>query len=539
MIRRWLNGTPSRSIPAAAFLVGGMALVSRALGLLRDRVLAGEFGAGELLDTYYVAFRLPDLMFNLLIVGAISAGFIPVFTGVWQADTAPGRPRAWQLVTNLMIVVVVSVGLAAAVLAFFSLPLTRLFTPGFRPEQVAHTAALTRIMLFGPMLLGLSAVVGGVLQSRKMFFHVSLAPIVYNAGIIMGALFLVPAIGVAGLAWGVVAGAALHVAAQLPALAGLGFRWQWGIPWRDRELGRLLYLMGPRTLSLAVTQLNLLVVTMVASHLSAGSLAVFNFANNLQSLPVGIFGIAFAIAAFPALAEVAHDRQRFVATLSQTFREIVFCIVPAMALMLVLRAQVVRVVLGSGRFDWEDTVLTMNAVGMFSLSLIAQATIPLVIRAFYARQDTLTPFFSALAAAVVNVVLTLTLAPLFGVAGVALAYSLANVLHLAVLGVMLRLSLQTLDGPRVLAALGKMAGAVTVMVAAMQGSKYLIAPVSGTQTFLGVSLQITLAATVGLTAYLGMSLLLRSPEAWALLDACRRRLRGATVTEVVSDTPTT
>lgn len=537
MLRRLFNGKATTSITAAAALIGGTALFSRILGLLRDRVLAGEFGAGAVLDTYYAAFRIPDLLFNLLVVGALSAGFIPVLSARLNPTEAVVPQAAWRLVNNLLHVMGGALGFAAAVLALLSVPLTRLLAPGFTAAQVDQAAALTRIMLWSPMLLGVSAVIGGVLQSKKMFFHFSLAPVVYNVGIIIGALFLVPRLGIHGLAWGVVLGAGFHLLIQLPAVVGLGFHYRWVFDPRDADLRQILALMGPRTLSLAVSQLNVVVSTMLASLLSVGSLAVFNFANNLQTLPVGIVGIAFAIAAFPTLAELAEQRPRFIATLSATVRQILFFILPASLLLILLRAQVVRVLYGSGQFDWEDTVLTMHTLAWFAVSLVAQATIPVLVRAFYAQRDTLTPFFVAVVAAGANVALAVTLYRPLGVAGLALAFSLASLLQLVFLALWLRRRLGGLDGARLLHATGTLTAAALVMGVVTQGIKYAVGHWSGTQTFVGVAVQGGLAAVGGLVTYLAVSLVLGAPEAWDFFEPLRRRVQPARVVEVVSDPP--
>ena len=543
MFRRLLVGNVSKNITSAAAVVGLMSLVSRALGLLRDRVLAGEFGADALLDTYYAAFRLPDLLFNLLVVGALSAGFIPIFTEMLHRDGGQ-HAAAWRLVNNVLhTVALASVAAGLAIFAFVT-PVTRLLTPGFSAEEVRQTADLTRVMLLSPLLLGISAVLGGVLQSLKQFFVFSLSPILYNVGIIAGALFLVPQFGIRGLAWGVVLGAGLHLAIQLPALISAGFRYGWVLDLRDRQLRQILRLMGPRTASLAIAQLNLVAVTVFASSLSAGSLTVFTFANNLQSFPLGVFGISFAVAAFPTLSELVGNRERFIATLSQTIRQILFLMLPATALLVALRAQLVRALLGSGRFDWHDTVQTTDALVMFCLSLFAQALIPLLMRAYFAQRDSVTPLLTSLGGFLLNITLAIVLPGLslpgqsrtLGVAGLALAFSLANILQLAVLLVMLRARLGGMDGRTVLASVGKMTLATFVMVTAVQLVKYSIAPLSGTQTFLGVATQATVATFVGAVTYGGMMLLMRSSEAMAFAETFRRRRRTlVSVTETVTE----
>ncbi|HMB65422.1 MAG TPA: murein biosynthesis integral membrane protein MurJ, partial [Patescibacteria group bacterium] len=337
------------SITVAATLVAFSSLVSRFLGIFRDRILAGQFGAGDTLDVYYAAFRIPDLMFNLLVLGALSAGFIPILTGLikdFQCRGVAGyedspNKKAWDLVSNILnVLMVVLIGISILGIIFAPY-LMKIVTPGFSPDKQMLTAHITRIMFLSPIFLGISSVLGGILQSFKRFCVYSLAPIMYNIGIITGALCFAPFWGVYGLAWGVVLGAFLHMLIQLPLAVKLGFRYRPLFNIRDKNLHRIGRMMVPRTMTLGITQLNLLVITIIASGLAGGSLAVFNFANNLQYFPVGIFGISFAIAAFPTMSAVAFNKKKLVANFSYTARQILFFIVPATVLLLTLRAQIV------------------------------------------------------------------------------------------------------------------------------------------------------------------------------------------------------
>ena len=304
IFRRQIN-----SITVAAALVALSSLVSRFLGIVRDRILAGQFGAGTTLDIYYAAFRIPDLIFNILVLGALSAGFIPIFTTLIKDHKShqSGEPQgdnqaAWSLANNVLNILVAGLAGLSLIGIIFAPILTRLITPGFDEAGQSLTTALTRIMFLSPLFLGISGIFGGILQSFKRFVIYSLAPIFYNLGIIIGALYFVELWGINGLAWGVVLGAGLHMAIQIPAIYHLGFRYRWQIRWQEINTRKIWRMMVPRTLSLAISQINLVVITIIASTLSSGSLAVFNFANNLQCFPIGILGISFAIAAFAVLA---------------------------------------------------------------------------------------------------------------------------------------------------------------------------------------------------------------------------------------------
>ncbi len=531
MIKRLLNGQ-SKTITSAAIIIGAASLASRFLGVIRDRILAGEFGAGDVLDTYYAAFRVPDLVFNLLVLGALSAGFIPIFTQYLQGDN---KEKAWHLANEIINVLLISLLVICSVFFIFAPQLMQLITPGFDAEKIKLTVALTRIMFLSPLLLGISSVFGGILQSFKRFLVYSLAPILYNVGIIIGALVLVKFWGIYGLAWGVILGALMHLLIQIPTSTYLGFRYKWIFSLKDEGLKRIFKIMVPRTLTLGITQINLVVITIIASTLAAGSLAIFNLANNLQIFPVGIFGISFAIAAFPTLSALAlrQDKKEFIESFSNTTREILFFIIPASALLLVLRAQIVRVILGTGNFTWEDTVLTIDALAMFSISLFAQALIPLLLRGFYAFQKATTPFIIGLFTIGANVVLSLILTRPFqfwgynfdlGVTGLALAFSLANILDFIILWLFLRTMTKSLDEKRIIWSVLKISLATLAMAIVTQFMKFGIEPYFGTTTFVGIFLQGLIAGLVGIAVFIVAGLALRSQEMYTFINSVKRRL---------------
>jgi len=530
MIKKLLNGE-SRTITSAAIIIGAASLASRFLGIIRDRILAGEFGAGDILDTYYAAFRIPDLVFNLLVLGALSAGFIPIFTHYLQLD----KQKAWRLANQIINILLISLFVICGILFIFAPWLMKLITPGFGPEKMKLAIDLTRIMFLSPILLGISSVFGGILQSFKRFLVYSLAPILYNIGIIIGALVFVKFWGIYGLAWGVVLGAFLHLLIQIPTSIYLGFRYQWILDFKSQGLKRIFKIMVPRTLTLGITQVNFIVITIIASTLAAGSLAVFNLANNLQLFPVGIFGISFAIAAFPSLSALAlkENKKEFIHSFSNTTRQILFFIIPASALLLVLRAQIVRVILGTGNFTWENTILTMECLAMFSFSLFAQSLIPLLLRGFYAFQKAVTPFVIGVFTIAANIILSLILTKPFhlfgyyfdlGVSGLALAFTLANIFYFIVLWLFLRLMAGNLDEIRIIWSVLKISAATLVMAIVTQFMKFGIEPYFGTQTFVGIFLQGFIAGMAGIAVFIVVGLALRSQEMHTFINSIKRKL---------------
>ncbi len=521
------------SITVAAALVAFSSLASRLLGVVRDRILAGQFGAGTTLDIYYAAFRIPDLIYNLIVLGALSAGFIPIFTALIKdskcaagegCDPKVKNHEAWDLANNVLNILLLGLISLSAIGIIFAPALTRAMTPGFGPEEQALTAALTRVMFLSPLFLGISGIIGSILQSFKRFLIYSLAPVFYNVGIIVGAIYFVPLWGIYGLAFGVILGAFLHMAIQIPTVYHLGFRYRFRINWRDSHAWQMGRMMVPRTLSLAISQINLVVITILASNLSAGSLTVFNLANNLQSFPIGIFGVSFAIAAFPSLAEAAFDKEKLSASFSATMRQILFFVIPATFLIIALRAQIIRVVLGTGNFDWQDTIMTMNTLGFFAISLFAQATIPLLIRVFYARHNSSLPFYLSLVAVAVNVVLSLLLAPRLGVAGLALAFSIASILNFLLLWIWLYVKVGIMDIGNILIAVIKFTVSSAAAGGAAQIMKVIVWPFIDMTKFSGVFIQLMAAGIFGLMVYVFFCYLFQSEELFSLAASFRKRL---------------
>ena len=507
------NSSPSRSVASAAFLITIMSLASRIMGLLRDRLLASHFGAGDTLDAYYAAFRVPDLIYNLLILGALSAAFIPVFTALISREE---KDDAWRMARGVVNLAAIFIVIFSIIFCVFAPFIMRVITPGFPPDKLDTVILFTRIMFLSPLFLGISGIFGGILTSFKRFFIYSLAPIFYNLGIILGIVVLVKFMGPVGLAWGVVLGAFFHMLVQYPAARHLGYTHSWkSLSYlKDRNIRRVLKLMVPRTLGIAVSQVNLLIITIFASLLASGSLSVFNFAQNLQGVPLGLFGSSFAIAVFPVLSAVyaKKDRDSFIKNFSKTFRQILFFIIPISVAMILLRAQLVRVILGAGKFDWEDTVLTFQVLGIFSLSLCAQSLVPLLARAFYAMHDTRTPFYIALVSEAVNILAVILLIGKYKIMALAVAFSLAATVQMIILLFVLRLRFENLDDKKILFSLIKISAASILAGIGIQIVKYLAASLIQLDTFIGVFTQLSLSGLAGAAIFFAVCYFLKSPE---------------------------
>lgn len=494
-----LFSTQTKTITGAAIILGGASFISRLIGIVRDRIFAHMFGAGAELDVYFAAFRIPDLVYNLVIVGALSAGFIPVFTKL----VSKNKKDAWLITNGIINILGLTILGLILILYYFAPQIMLVLVPGFTAQQLATTVMLTRIMFLSPLILGLSSIVSGVLQSYKCFLFYALTPILYNFGIIFGAVYLVPHYGLKGLAYGVVIGAVLHLVIQLPTFFKHGFRYEFILPFKNKHIKEILGTMLPRTLGLATTQLNLLVITMLASTIGVGSVAVFNLANNIQHFPIGIIGISFAIAAFPTLSELAgqNKMKQLVENLTNTIRQIIFFIIPLTIIFLLLRAQIVRVLLGSGNFTWADTILTSNTLAFFALSLTAQSLIPLLMRAFFALKDTWTPFLVGFIGSLINIIVGLYLKEQLGISGLALAFSFSMTIQVAFLWFMLRQKIGSLNESKMLQSFNKISVAALVMAIFIQAIKTPLASMVDMTKLWGIMTQGALAGIFGLIIY--------------------------------------
>ena len=378
---------PIRGLHEAAYVLAGFSVLSQVLALVRDRTFAHLYGAGPVLDAYFAAFRIPDLLFAFLTIFVSSFALVPLLSKREEKEQG-------ALVGNVLFAFG-AVSILVSVAAWFAIPsLVPFMFPGFSAEAQGDTILLSRIMLAQPVLLGLSSIATSIIHVMRRFVIYALAPVLYNCGIIFGAIFLVPEMGVAGLAWGVVLGAVLHLVAQIVPIIGHARHMHMPTLKSLRESVLEVALPSvPRALALSSQQVLLLVFASIASLTAVGTISALNFASNLQSVPLTVIGISYAAAVFPALAALfaKKDIENFVKEVWAAVRHIIFWMMPAITMMIVLRAHIVRIILGSGAFSWSDTRLTAAILALFALSLIAQAVILIFSRAYYAAQSSLVP----------------------------------------------------------------------------------------------------------------------------------------------------
>lgn len=502
------------SIMGGAILIASASFASRLLGLVRDRLFFSRFGAGDTLDSYYAAFRLPDLLFQILVLGALSSAFIPVFLHYRAKEKTSQHDESWDIANTVLTIIVFALTVLA-ILAFIFAPwIVPLFAPGFSGDKLTQTIFLTRIMLGAIVFFGASNIVSSILNAVRRFAAFAASPILYNVGILIGILWFYPLWGITGLGLGVVLGAFLHLIIQLPPTIRIGWRYRWPTAWKHAGVSRIFRLMGPRMVGLGALQLEQLACTLIASTLASGSVSIFNAAQNLASFPINIFGVSLAVSSFPVFAAAFTDNRTndFIGEFSRVVRRILFVIIPLSVIIVLLRAHIVRIVLGAGNFDWEATIRTAQSLGFLSLTLFAQSLIPMLARSFYALQDTKTPMTTGVCAVIVSVGLSATLGPRFGVEGLALAIAVASGLHMLALFLLLRHRLGELDDLTILTSAIKIIIASTIAGFATWLTLLVAARGVNQQTFVGIFLQALQAASVGSVVYIALALLMRFDE---------------------------
>lgn len=379
-------------INEAALMLGGFAFLSQILGLIRDRTLAYVIGPGAVLDVYYAAFRIPDFLYISIASLASITVLMPFIMERINSDTS-GKEKAKNFLNNVFSAYMLFMIFICIVIAIFMPYLAKYIAPGFDDNQMYSLITTSRIMLFSPIFIGLSNLIGTVTQLFKNFFVFSLSPIFYNVGILFGIVALYPLYGVYGLSLGVIIGALLHLLIQVPVVIHHDFFPKFTSKIRWLEIWNVVKLSAPRTLTLSCNSLAFMALIAIASTFKHGSISLFTFSYNLQSVPVGIIGISYSVAAFPILVKSfsMKDMNNFIAQITSAARQIIFWSLPTITLLVVLRAQIVRVVLGSGTFSWSDTRLTAAAVALFIISLASQSLVLLFVRGYYAASNTKKP----------------------------------------------------------------------------------------------------------------------------------------------------
>jgi putative peptidoglycan lipid II flippase len=513
------------TIARAGIVVSGAYLVSRLLGYLRVVVIGTTFGAGPDLDAFFAAFRIPDLIFQLVAAGAVASALVPIVSGFLATGESA---RAWRIVSTIANLMLAALVVLAAVAWVLAPGIVELLAPGFAPPVLAHTVDLTRVMLLGPIFLGLGAVATAALNGSRRFAASAVAPIIYNLAIIGAAVLLGPSMGVEGLAIGVVAGSVGHLAIQLPPLARVGYRWLPKVDLADSEARHAFILMAPRAVGLGATQLIFVTLTSLASTIGAGAVSAYTIAFSLLQIPIGVIGIPFGIVLFPSLAgELALGRTgRYLELIGRALRVLVFVMLPITALGMVLRSQVVELLLGYGRFDAAAVDLTAATLLLFLVGLPAHGVLDVLARSFYARKDTATPVVGAILGVVVTIAMATAFVGALGLPAVGLALSGGTYAEAVLLVAILKRREPGLDLAAILGVgLRSLIGAVVAggVALAVVGSLAGASLGGGKVSALIEAVAATLA---GGAAYLAVATVLRIPELSTIVDTSRSLIGG-------------
>jgi len=433
-LKNFLNiSTPS--IGKASLILAISVLFSHFLGLFRDRLLAQSFGASQSLDIYFAAFRIPDLVYNILFAGSIIVSFLPIFSEYYKKN----KEESWEMVNYVLNGFLIFFLILVFILFIFTPALINLMVPGFSPEAKKMCVLLTRIMFLSPLFLGISSLFSSILHYFGKFLAYSFAPVFYNLGIIFGILVLAPKYGILGVAIGVVLGAFLHLLIQIPAAKNCGFKYLPRFNLKYPAIFELFKLAVFRTIAAASSQINFIVITFFASLIGEGAVSVFNFSNNLRYFPVGIIGVSVASAVFPLLSKNIEQGQKdkFLKTFTENFCFILFLSLPVSALFFIFRKEIVKIIFWTGAFGVQDVELTSMALGAFSISIFAQCLVPLILRGFFSLKDTKTPTFVALALTILNIILCYSFVnfvfPSSKIFGLTLAFSIGLLLEFFIL----------------------------------------------------------------------------------------------------------
>lgn len=532
IVRSGINAFVSKqtNIFSAAFFIIVTTIFSQLLGVFKYRYLGSIFGASSDLGVFFASFRIPDFLFQVVIAGSISASFIPLFTEFLSKEK---KEKAFSFASTLITISLIIFLIASLVIIIFAYPLSQLIAPGFSSSELTLMANLMRIIQLSQVFFILGTIATAILQSFQHFLIPGVATAFYNIGIILGLYFFASTFGIYGAVIGVLIGAFLFFAVQLPLLKRSGFMFFPSISSRD-EIKQIIILMIPRSLTLIVSQIAITANVFFASFISARSLVIFDFAQTLVAAPILLFGQSIAQASFPALSLKSEDKKGFVDIFISSFNQIVFLTLPISVLLIVLRIPLVRLIFGASKFDWSATVDTGKTLAFLALSVFAQALIYLLSRAFYAIKDTKTPFFVTVVSVVFNIILLLIL--VLGVREtiiinnfivkpihfLAISYSLASVLSILLMLPLLNKKM-SLPKKELMVSMVKIFSASFVMgIALYIPFKLLDKLVYDTTKTIDLLMLTGVTSTIGFVAYIFFTWLLDIKEAYYVIEVIKK-----------------
>jgi len=525
----------SPHLAKSAGVIGAATMTSRLLGLVRDQVLAFLFGAGNQMDAYNIAFRIPNLVRDLFAEGAMSAAFVPTFT---RTLTNEGRDQAWRLGNLVINALLLATGVIVIAGMLFATPITTLFASAYSavPGKLELTVSLTRIMFPFLLLVAVAAALMGMLNSLHRFFIPAISPAMFNVGSILCTIGLAPVMPAMGLpviaapAIGVLVGGFGQMAVQWPALRREGYRYRPALDFRDEGLRRVLVLMGPGVIGLAAVQINLVVNSILATGEGTGAVSALSYAFRLMYLPIGIFGVSIATAVVPTLSRHAarNDTAGMRETVSNGLRLMLMLNVPATVGLIALSTPIVALIFEHGRFTPADTAATAAALACYAPGLVGYSAVKIAVPSFYSIRESRTPVLVSTATVLLNVALNLTLVRVMGFKGLALGTAISAIFNAALLLWVLRSRLGGLDERRVAVSFAKISLASLVMGMAAWGADVTMAARLPSHAIPVLALRVVGAVAVALVALDLTARLVRADdfnEARALVLARLRRLR--------------
>jgi putative peptidoglycan lipid II flippase len=547
----------SHGINEAALLLGLFTFVSQLLGLVRDRLLATYLGAGAHLDVYYAAFKIPDFLYVSVATLAAITVLLPYLTQKYGDGDAVGRNSAQQFLNQIFTVLLGFLVLLSVVL-FITMPwLAKLVAPGFNASELGTLVGLSRIMLLQPIIVGISNMVSSVTQMFKKFFVAALSPVFYNLGIIVGIVVLYPLFGVNGLAFGVVLGAVFHLLIQLPVLIHHKMIPRITTQISFTEIKSIIVTSIPRTIGLSMSSFTALILTSIASTLATGSISLFNLTNNMLNVPIGIVGISYSVASFPALVKYFQNNEhgQFAHHILNATRKIIFWSVPIMVLFIILRAQIVRVILGSQSFSWNDTRLAAASLAVLMLGLVCLSLVHLFVRGYYAMGNTKKPLIMNFAGEVITIILAVIFIWLFhhsdwfttvwanllrldgiddiSLLALPLAFSLGNIFNYFALWRVFKKDFPHAELFPVIRTFAQTATASLCMGAVTYGALNIFVLLIKQNTFWGIFMQGFLSGMLGISIFIAVLIMLRNQEMQEFAETLKKKFWKANVVQEI------
>jgi putative peptidoglycan lipid II flippase len=534
--------SPQTSVLSAASIIMLMVIASRVLGLIRQRVLAHFFAPSEL-SLFFAAFRLPDLVFEVLVFGTFSSAFIPVFTRTLKK----GNHKAWDIASTVMNIGMGLFVILALVIGVGADPLYSLFAPGYSGAEREVIVKIARILFAAQGFFVVSYVLTSVLESLRRFLVPALAPLFYNIGIILGTILLSSRLGLMGPTIGVLFGAFFHFIVQLPLAVKLGFRFSFEIN-ITKEVKKIGKLALPRVVEVSFLQLSKMAELFFASLITTAAYTYYTFGNTLRFLPVGLFGVSIAKAALPTLSRESGSLKKFRKTFLSSLHDIVFLVLPIATILIVLRIPIVRLVYGTDIFSWEATVQTGLVVSAFAVGVVFESAVALFARSFYALHDTRTPVIVSIVSILLIIAVDYVLIRVLGlpVWGLAAAFSAGVFFQALILYILLNKKLKGISFAKFFSPIIKSAAAAL----ASGGVMYFIlkifdrsvwvkrlsflGKIEQTKTFpfekfvldtrytINLLILTIVVSFVGAIVYLGVAMILKTDQVWRFFGLVRR-----------------